>query len=170
MKEKHVVDAIKDKYDFTYDVDDDSVMKGTDVYYDVELKTNICDPDPDCGYYLAVILQREEADAPYTVLARVPIDARSDENVRISGHLTIDTLVEYSLKQCPAYDSSMHFRLAYAVVKYSASGSSVLSCLRAGRSTSITAIREISSTPECIMITEGYVTATASVPIMAAYR
>lgn len=126
MKEKHVVDAIKDKYDFTYDVDDDSVMKGTDVYYDVELKTNICDPDPDCGYYLAVILQREEADAPYTVLARVPIDARSDENVRISGHLTIDTLVEYSLKQCPAYDSSMHFRLAYAVVKYSASGSSVL--------------------------------------------
>ncbi len=124
MKESHVTETLRDKYSFTYDADDgDSVMNSTDVYYDVELKVNICDPDPTAEYYLAVILQREEADAPFTVLARVPIDATSEEKFSISGHVNVDTLVEESLRQCLNYDTSMHFRLAYAVVKYTSAGS-----------------------------------------------
>lgn len=124
MKESHVAEALRDKYSYTYDADDgDSVMNGTDVYYEVELRANICDPDPNAEYYLAVILQREEADAPFTVLDRVPIDATSDEKFSISGHVDVDTLVEQSLRQCLNYDTSMHFRLAYAVVKYTSSGS-----------------------------------------------
>lgn len=123
LNEDIVSEALKNKYDFTYDVDDDSVMKGTDVAYDLEMKVNICDPDPDAEYYLAVILQSEKTNAPFTVLDRVLVDTASNEKIGINGHVDIDTLVEEALKQCTGHDSSLHFRLAYAVVKYSSSGS-----------------------------------------------
>lgn len=120
MTEENIAEYMKDKYFFTYDVDDkDSVMKDLDITYSVSAKVNIINVDPGAEYYLAVIFENYNDSSDFSVLSKTPLNMTEGERTVVKGNVTVDFLIKETLRLSPDFDYDTEYKLAYAVLKVS---------------------------------------------------